>query len=64
MITNNLERMRISSAGGVGIGTSNFNNANPEQLVVDAGQLRLLRERPLPPSMLSWEKATITITCN
>jgi len=37
IITSNLERMRISSAGGVGIGTSNFNNANPELLVVDAG---------------------------
>ncbi|HEV8282902.1 MAG TPA: tail fiber domain-containing protein [Chitinophagaceae bacterium] len=36
-ITNNTERMRISSTGNVGIGTSSFNSNNPERLFVDAG---------------------------
>jgi len=33
----NTERMRINSAGSVGIGTSSFDGANPERLLVDAG---------------------------
>jgi hypothetical protein len=36
-ITNNTEKMRISATGDVGIGTSSFTGANPEQLIVDAG---------------------------
>lgn len=36
-ITNNVERMRLSNAGNLGIGTSTFNATNPEKLVVDAG---------------------------
>jgi hypothetical protein len=36
-ITNNIERMRISSAGNVGINTSTFNATNPEKLLVQAG---------------------------
>ncbi|MEO7983766.1 MAG: hypothetical protein ABI688_06770, partial [Bacteroidota bacterium] len=36
-ITNNTEKMRITSAGTVGIGTSTFNGTNPEELIVDAG---------------------------
>ncbi len=36
-ITNNAERMRISTAGNVGIGASSFNNGNPERLLIDAG---------------------------
>jgi hypothetical protein len=36
-ITNNTERMRISNAGSVGIGTSTFDGTNPEKLLVDAG---------------------------
>jgi hypothetical protein len=36
-ITNNTEKMRISSSGDVGIGTSTFNGTYPEQLIVDAG---------------------------
>jgi hypothetical protein len=34
-ITNNTERMRITSAGSVGIGSSTFSSPNPEQLLVD-----------------------------
>ena len=34
--TNNIERMQIDKLGNVAIGTSTFNAANPEQLVVDA----------------------------
>ena len=37
LITNNTERMRINTAGNVGIGTNNFNNTNPERLLIDAG---------------------------
>lgn len=37
LITNNTERMRINTAGNVAIGTSNFNNSNPERLLIDAG---------------------------
>jgi len=36
-ITNNTEKMRITSTGTVGIGTSTFNGTNPEELIVDAG---------------------------
>ncbi|HXB45477.1 MAG TPA: hypothetical protein VNV85_15535, partial [Puia sp.] len=36
-ITNNVEGMRLSAAGNLGIGTSVFNGANPEKLVVNAG---------------------------
>ncbi|HEY1164969.1 MAG TPA: hypothetical protein VGE90_07365 [Chitinophaga sp.] len=36
-ITNNTERMRISTSGNVGIGSSSFNNTNPEKLLIDAG---------------------------
>ena len=35
--TNNLERMRINSAGNIGIGSAAFNASNPEKLLVDAG---------------------------
>ena len=34
-ITNNTERMRITSTGSVGIGSSTFNATSPEQLLVD-----------------------------
>jgi hypothetical protein len=37
IITNNVERMRISNSGNVGIGTSTFSGTNPERLIVDAG---------------------------
>jgi hypothetical protein len=37
IITNNTEQMRITKTGDVGIGTSTFSVANPEQLIVDAG---------------------------
>lgn len=37
IITNNSEKMRITSAGNVGIGTNSFNGTNPEKLLVDAG---------------------------
>lgn len=37
IITNNTEKMRITSNGTVGIGTSTFSATNPEELIVDAG---------------------------
>ena len=36
-ITGNTERMRISTGGSVGIGSSTFDGSNPERLLVDAG---------------------------
>ncbi|HWK08243.1 MAG TPA: hypothetical protein VNS58_31670, partial [Puia sp.] len=36
-ITNNVERMRISNTGNLGIGASSFNVTNPEKLLVQAG---------------------------
>lgn len=36
-LTNNVERMRITNTGNVGIGTSTFNGTYPEKLLVDAG---------------------------
>ncbi|MBN9383922.1 MAG: hypothetical protein J0H74_24415 [Chitinophagaceae bacterium] len=36
-ITNNTEKMRITSTGNVGIGASTFDNTNPEKLLVQAG---------------------------
>ena len=36
-ITNNTERMRLSSTGNLGIGTASFNGTYPEKLLVDAG---------------------------
>ncbi len=36
-ITNNIERMRLTNTGNLGIGTSTFNGTNPEKLLVDAG---------------------------
>lgn len=36
-ITNNTEKMRLTAAGNLGLGTSTFNSTNPEKLVVDAG---------------------------
>ncbi len=37
ILTNNIERVRISNLGNVGIGTSSFNSTNPEKLLVEAG---------------------------
>ena len=37
IITNNTEKMRITAAGTVGIGTSTFSGTNPEELIVNAG---------------------------
>lgn len=37
VITNNIERMRVTTGGNVGIGSSTFNGTNPERLLVNAG---------------------------
>jgi hypothetical protein len=37
LITDNIERMRISNTGKIGIGASTFNVTNPEKLLVQAG---------------------------
>lgn len=37
VFTSNIERLRVSQAGYVGIGTSTFDAVNPEKLIVDAG---------------------------
>ena len=36
-ITNNTEKMRLTTAGSLGIGTTTFNATYPERLLVDAG---------------------------
>jgi hypothetical protein len=36
-ITNNVERMRLTTTGNLGIGSSAFDGTNPEKLLVDAG---------------------------
>ena len=36
-ITNNVERMRLTTTGNLGIGSSTFDGTNPEKLLVDAG---------------------------
>ncbi|HEY9046101.1 MAG TPA: tail fiber domain-containing protein [Ohtaekwangia sp.] len=36
-ITNNIERMRLTTAGGLGLGSNTFDGTNPEKLLVDAG---------------------------
>lgn len=36
-ITNNTEKMRLTSSGRLGVGTSTFDATNPEKLLVDAG---------------------------
>jgi hypothetical protein len=36
-ITNNVERMRVTNTGNIGIGTSTFDATYPEKLVVNAG---------------------------
>ena len=36
-ITNNTEKMRLTSTGNLGVGTSTFNATYPEKLLVDAG---------------------------
>jgi hypothetical protein len=36
-ITNNAERMRLTTTGNLGIGSSTFDGTNPEKLLVDAG---------------------------
>jgi hypothetical protein len=36
-ITNNSEKMRLTTGGNLGIGTTTFNSTNPERLLVDAG---------------------------
>ncbi|HZE84162.1 MAG TPA: hypothetical protein VE035_07620, partial [Puia sp.] len=36
-VTNNTEKMRLTSTGNLGLGTGTFNVTNPEKLVVDAG---------------------------
>jgi hypothetical protein len=37
VITNNVERLRVTAGGNIGVGTSTFNGTNPEKFVVDAG---------------------------
>ncbi|MFT3935864.1 MAG: tail fiber domain-containing protein [Chitinophagaceae bacterium] len=36
-ITNNTEKMRLTSGGNLGVGTTTFNSTYPERLIVDAG---------------------------
>jgi len=36
-ITNNTEKMRLTRAGNLGLGTTTFNGTNPEKLIVDGG---------------------------
>ncbi|MFT3932332.1 MAG: hypothetical protein QM726_01855 [Chitinophagaceae bacterium] len=36
-ITNNVERMRLSNTGNLGVGTTTFDGTNPEKLLVNAG---------------------------
>jgi hypothetical protein len=36
-ITNNSEKMRLTTGGNLGIGTTTFSSTNPERLLVDAG---------------------------
>lgn len=36
-ITNNTEKMRLTSSGNLGVGTTTFSGTNPERFIVDAG---------------------------
>lgn len=36
-ITNNTEKMRLSTSGSLGLGTSTFDSVNPEKMLIDAG---------------------------
>ena len=37
LVTNNIERMRITATGNVGIGSASFDATNPEKLLIEAG---------------------------